>query len=426
MVDLTNIDPARKPELAKESRNTLKIGLIVPSSNTVLEPEICRLVGPLKSVTAHFSRLSVTRVSLDSKASAQFGEHSMLQAAELLADAFVDVIAWGGTAGSWLGVDHDYRLVDSIETKLGVPSTTSTLALLDACQAFGVARIGLVTPYTDKVVRRIEKCYAGQGVEVVAERHLGLSDNHSFGKVGADEVTSMIQETAAGGAQAVVVACTNLASPPLGSDLEASVGIPVFDSTIATLWGALQLVGRPTSILGHGTLMSDGTFRSLLQAIAQQLLKETGADRTTVRLDMDRFELKVDLAAAEAVKGEVPRIAKDSSLDQRGLSTVRWLEEQRTSLIQSNFAAAPFPPSALVEVYGVKAQMLGPIIQDGRMVGWVSIHSRTERRWTTDEVEMLHRSVTRVAALMSDERFSSYDYGSNGLISPPKIISAGH
>ena len=41
----------------------------------------------------------------------------------------------------------------------------------------------LVTPYLSEVVDRIVATCAGAGVSVVAERHLGLSDNHAFGLV---------------------------------------------------------------------------------------------------------------------------------------------------------------------------------------------------------------------------------------------------
>jgi hypothetical protein len=78
------------------------------------------------AVTAHFSRLPVTTITLD--ASAQFAVEPMLRAAELLVDARVDVLVWNGTSGSWLGAGHDEELVHRLQEATGIPATTSSLA----------------------------------------------------------------------------------------------------------------------------------------------------------------------------------------------------------------------------------------------------------------------------------------------------------
>src|SRR5438874_2660889 len=110
-----------------------RIGMIVPSSNTCLEPVTSRILyGERTDVTAHFARVPVTRIALDDGSDAQFDPAPMLQAARRLAEAKVDVIAWNGTSGSWLGADRDRRLCTAIEQATGVPATTSTLALLAA------------------------------------------------------------------------------------------------------------------------------------------------------------------------------------------------------------------------------------------------------------------------------------------------------
>ena len=49
----------------------------------------------------------------------------MLDAAQLLADARVDVVVWNGTSGAWQGLDRDRLLVDRIRRDLGTPATTA-------------------------------------------------------------------------------------------------------------------------------------------------------------------------------------------------------------------------------------------------------------------------------------------------------------
>jgi maleate isomerase len=129
-----------------------------------------------------------------------------------------------------------------------------------------------------------------------------------------------------------------------------------------------------------------------LASICNQLLRDTGADRTTIRLDTDELGLRVDLTAAEAVANGTPSIAADSSLDQRALDTVRWLAANRRVLVQDQFSEAPFPPPALVQVYGVKAQILAPILDGDALVGWVSVHSTHPRPWSGDDVAAAERA----------------------------------
>ena len=220
-----------------------RVGVIVPSSNTALEPEIAALHVPPAEVTFHLTRVAVTTVTLDHAATAQFDHAPMLTAGSLLAAAGLDALTWAGTSGSWLGVNGDRQLARALTASTGVPSTTSTLALLEACRVRGVARVALLTPYIGEVVDRIVANYAGEGIEVVAEAHLGLSDNHAFGLVTPEEIWDMALDCPAAGADALMVVCTNLGATGLIADLEQHLGIPVLDSIAVTLEQVLRMAG---------------------------------------------------------------------------------------------------------------------------------------------------------------------------------------
>ena len=81
----------------------LRLGVLTPSSNTALEPLTSAMVGSLPGVSAHFSRFTVTEISMRDQSLNQFDDSKILEAARLLADAHVDVICWSGTSASWLG-----------------------------------------------------------------------------------------------------------------------------------------------------------------------------------------------------------------------------------------------------------------------------------------------------------------------------------
>jgi maleate isomerase len=220
-----------------------RLGMITPSSNSVLEPVTCAMLGDVADVTAHFARFRVTEIALDAPALNQFDPSAMLPAADLLADARVDAIAWNGTSASWLGVARDVSFCDAITARAGAPATTSTLACMDAVRAVAAQRVGLVTPYTDDVQARIGEVWAQAGTRCHAERHLGLRDNFAFAAVTPVVITDMIRAVAAEGCDAVVVLCTNMDGAAIAASLERDLGIMVLDSVAVTLWRSLQLAG---------------------------------------------------------------------------------------------------------------------------------------------------------------------------------------
>ena len=127
----------------------IRIGMLTPSSNTVLEPALASLAADMPGLGIFISRFRVTEISLSTAGLDQFAFGPMVAAAELLADAKVDAIAWNGTSASWLGFARDEELCRRITAATGVPTTTASIAFREACRQLGLARIGLVTPLHD-------------------------------------------------------------------------------------------------------------------------------------------------------------------------------------------------------------------------------------------------------------------------------------
>ena len=221
----------------------LLLGMLTPSSNTVLEPVTTAMLAGLPEASAHFGRFKVTEIALTQQALGQFDDREILAAAELLSHARVGVIGWSGTAASWRGFDTDETLCRRITERTGIAACTSVLALNEIFALTGVRRFALVTPYLDDVQARIVAHYAAAGYECVAERHLGLRDNFSFSEVGADDLRRMVREVAQARPDAIAILCTNLRGGPLVAELEAETGIPIHDSIATVVWKALQLAG---------------------------------------------------------------------------------------------------------------------------------------------------------------------------------------
>lgn len=237
----------------------VRLGILTPSSNTVLEPLTAAIIDDLPEVTAHFSRFKVTEIALSKAAVAQFDETEMLRAAELLVHAKVDAIAWSGTSSSWLGFERDNALCERIRAATGMPACTAVLALNEILAATGAKRLGLVTPYRDDVQARIVANYQAAGIAIIAERHLGISDNYAFAEVSPDRIEALIREVALDKPDAIAVLCTNMRGAPLVSELEAEYDIPIHDSVAVTVWKSLKLAGIDARrVQGWGRVFAAG------------------------------------------------------------------------------------------------------------------------------------------------------------------------
>jgi maleate isomerase len=242
----------------------VRLGMLTPSSNTALEPITSAMLAGIPEVSAHFSRFKVTEIALSETALAQFDDSEILRAAELLAHAKVDVIAWNGTSASWLGFDRDERLCERITASTGIPARTTVLAYRDLFRRLGAKRIGLVTPYRKDVQDKIIANWGSEGLHCVAERHLSLQDNFSFAEVPEAEVARLIEEVVHEGCDAVAVVCTNMRGAGPAEVLEARLGVPVFDSIAVTLWACLIATGvDPSRIEGWGGLFTNPVLTGL-------------------------------------------------------------------------------------------------------------------------------------------------------------------
>ncbi len=182
----------------------------------------------------------------------------ILQAAQLLADARVDVIAWNGTAAGCLGFDRDEALYAAITHDTGIPACTSVLALNELMTRNQQHRFGLVTPYTPDVQQRIVSSYSHSGYTCVAERHLSLSVNFEIAEVLPTTLHGMAHEVAAAVAQCITTFCTNLHAAQLAPQLETELGVPLYDSTSTAVWKCLQMTGVDTRrVQSWGRLFQD-------------------------------------------------------------------------------------------------------------------------------------------------------------------------
>ncbi len=241
-----------------------RIGMLTPSSNTVLEPYTSRLFMPfMETVSVHFSRFKITDSSLSPQSVQQFDHDKILEAAHRLEEAKVDCIAWNGTSGAWLGMEQDQLLCARITEETGIQATSTMAAFAEAIECTGAKRLALITPYTSEIQDAIIARYESAGYEIVHDTRLEDPGSFSFANHTTEQIKAYAMKAAESKPDAILILCTNFRGAPIAAEVEACTGILVIDSISITAWQTLRLVGEdPAEIMGWGSVFALGSRQS--------------------------------------------------------------------------------------------------------------------------------------------------------------------
>jgi len=160
-----------------------------------------------------------------------------------------------------------------------------------------------------------------------------------------------------------------------------------------------------------------------LDAIVATLRDATKAARCTLRIDLPERSIHCNDIAAEALAAGVTSLRGETSIDQRAAGSIRWLAANQRPLVQPDLRGAvePAPPPELMSVYGVTAQMLGPVVRGGMLTGWISVHhDQGGRSWTETDVTALETAIDEVQRELDDTG------GSRRLAGKVALITGGN
>lgn len=228
-----------------------RLGVILPSGNSVAEPEIAAMLPPGVG-------MAVTRLPLRGSSEAELLRmaEALEPAARLLADARPDAIAFHCTAVSTFDPGMAEGLRRRIEAATRLPALATADALLVALAALGARRVLLVTPYIEAVHAREIAFLEANGIAVVGGDFLGIDGNAGMARIPPAEIAAQARRAAAahpGGAEACLISCTAIRSAGVIATLEAELGLPVLTSNQALVWHALRGVLKiPDRVAGFG------------------------------------------------------------------------------------------------------------------------------------------------------------------------------
>lgn len=218
----------------------IKLGIIIPSSNTTVEREFSGIIAE-PDATIHSSRIMLREVTLKGL---EEMERETERAARELSTAKVNIIAYACTTGSlFKGPNHHVEIKHRIENITKVPAIATSGAVLDALSYFKARRVLVITPYIDELNAKEKEFLEAHGFEVVNIKGLGISDNTVIGSLEPD----VAYETALREAQrfgsdydVLFISCTNWRTFEILSRLEKQLGKPVISSNSATLWSVIK------------------------------------------------------------------------------------------------------------------------------------------------------------------------------------------
>jgi GAF domain-containing protein len=138
-----------------------------------------------------------------------------------------------------------------------------------------------------------------------------------------------------------------------------------------------------------------------IEDVLQALLSSTSASRVTLREDVPGdYAFPV---THEALAPGVGSLRGERTVDLRNQPVALEVAAGR-QVVQDDCAQAFDDPAfhRMREIYGgLAAQIVTPVLSDGRVTGIVSLHQLgTPRRWTEEEIEACRAAASRVAELL--------------------------
>ena len=234
-----------------------KLGLIVPTSNTVNEGEWQILLSQTQGISLHVARMALHLEHAAPASPLQLP--AVLQAAlAQLTPAGLDAIAYGCTAGSMISPLD--ALSQAMHDETSLPCTTTASALIYACRHLGMQRVAVVTPYADDLNAHEAAYLQAHGLDVLSIAGLGIGRDgpHEFCRIARVPEQDVYAHALANwhpDADGMLISCTDFPTLRVVPALEARLGKPVISSNAATLWRLLDSIGLRRAFAGYGQLL---------------------------------------------------------------------------------------------------------------------------------------------------------------------------
>lgn len=239
----------------------LKVAVIGPSTNTVVQPDFDDMRPP--GVTNHYSPIVIknaTAISNDSfREGVEIISDNVRNAVEVSLSAEPDVLSMGMSAVTfWGGAKGADKFKKDMEDLSGRPMTCGSLSLVEAFKAYGgIKRVAFVSPYYPVANAQVTRFLNDHGYDVVRDRCLRCPSWTAIAKVRESYLRDVIHKLNGDDVDAIVQVGTNLSMIRLAAAAEKVLAKPVIAINTATYWSALRNAGITAKVRGFGALFED-------------------------------------------------------------------------------------------------------------------------------------------------------------------------
>ena len=211
-----------------------RVGLIVPSTNTVMEPDLYRHLP--NNVTVHTSRM-LLEGSVTVETEELMLDVYLPECARQIGTLQPDVVVFGCTsAGALRGPAYEQELAEEISRATGAPTVTIMGAVVEELRRLEFNSVAVLTPYSEEINDTIKDSLEASGFTVPYINGMDVRGAFNIAAVTPAEIISYTREQLKGvESDCLFVSCANLRSVEVLGELEAVAGRPVLTSNQAVL-----------------------------------------------------------------------------------------------------------------------------------------------------------------------------------------------
>ncbi|RAI39572.1 Asp/Glu racemase [Rhodoplanes roseus] len=238
-----------------------KIGIVVPSTNTVVGPE-CEALRP-RGVTNHVARLTLENKPIEASeagflAHMQRMRDGIFPALDQVMTCAPDHVIMGVAIEAFTGgVAAAAGLQDEMEKRAGVGVSMGSTAATAALTAFGAKRIAVLTPHQPKGDEIVAGYLKEAGFEIVRLVGMRCASPFAIAEVQPPALRKLLREIDGDDIDAILQVGTNLANAAVAAEAEPWLEKPVLAMNTITYWDALRRCGIDDRIFGFGRILEE-------------------------------------------------------------------------------------------------------------------------------------------------------------------------
>lgn len=237
-----------------------RIGLIVPSTNTTVQPETDAMRVP--GVTCHTGRVTIIERPLNTEAA--FNEHMQMMrdgmgtAIDQIMTAGLDHLIMGIALETfWGGVAAADKLQAELAQRAGVGVTMGSTAMVAALKKFGARKIAILTPHQPRGDEMVKAYFLEAGFDVVRLKGLACKTPRLIAQVPKQDIRNALRELDGPDVEAILTLGTALPASAVAAEAERWFAKPVIAVNTVSFWDALRRCGVEDCVHGYGRVLEE-------------------------------------------------------------------------------------------------------------------------------------------------------------------------